>query len=255
MRVFISWSGERSKTVAALLRDWLTDVIQGVQPWMSATDIMAGARWNNHVQRELTQSSFGVICLTHDNQRAPWLLFEAGALAKSLDDAHVCPFLIDLDVGDLAPGPFGQFQAKRADRQGTLELLQAINRLAGERGLTDEKLGRAFERWWPDLNKQLASLPAAEASASPDPRPSDDTVQEILMAVRELTRRLPLEFMPSSEVMRAMISSARSGDVADAAARVRTLLAQVPDATLMTEQFWDGLVAGMKNAIAKTQGQ
>ena len=42
MRVFISWSGERSKRVALTLHTWLPDVIQAIEPWMSRRDLGAG---------------------------------------------------------------------------------------------------------------------------------------------------------------------------------------------------------------------
>jgi len=39
MKVFISWSGQRSAAVADALRYWLPKVIQALEPWMSADDI------------------------------------------------------------------------------------------------------------------------------------------------------------------------------------------------------------------------
>ena len=44
MKVFISWSGERSKQMAAALKEWLPTAIQYLEPWMSDTDIHAGDR-------------------------------------------------------------------------------------------------------------------------------------------------------------------------------------------------------------------
>jgi hypothetical protein len=35
MKVFISWSGEPSRTIASALNDWLEGVLPQVEPWMS----------------------------------------------------------------------------------------------------------------------------------------------------------------------------------------------------------------------------
>ncbi|CAC9976768.1 hypothetical protein [Flavobacterium panici] len=53
MKVFISWSGERSKKVAELLDDWLQCVIQAVNPWMSSKDIDRGALWFTEINDQL----------------------------------------------------------------------------------------------------------------------------------------------------------------------------------------------------------
>ena len=79
MEVFISWSGDRSEKVAEALRDWLPSVIQSVNPFMSASDIEQGSRWLNDLGIHLENAQFGLICLTQENLKAPWLLFEAGA--------------------------------------------------------------------------------------------------------------------------------------------------------------------------------
>lgn len=39
MKIFVSWSGKRSKAVAELMSDWLKCVIQASQPWISTRDI------------------------------------------------------------------------------------------------------------------------------------------------------------------------------------------------------------------------
>jgi hypothetical protein len=87
MKVFISWSGNTSRNVAQFLREWILYIIQSVEPWMSATDIDAGTRWSRSVETQLSDTRFGIICLTRTNTSAPWVLFETGALAKTINKA------------------------------------------------------------------------------------------------------------------------------------------------------------------------
>jgi hypothetical protein len=191
MEIFISWSGERSKAVATLLKRWIPDVIQQISPWVSHIDINAGTRWNNEIQARLSKVKFGIICLTSENTTASWILFEAGALAKTLDDTFVCPYLVDLKPSDIPGGPLTQFQAKTATREGTWELLLSINAALKESGLSDNKLQRAFARCWPELESELSNLPPS-GDDHYGSRSSDDKIEEILMIVREL-KRFPIK--------------------------------------------------------------
>src|SRR5258705_12105319 len=96
MKIFISWSGSRSHKLANQLRAWLPHVIQNIEPFMSSGDIATGARWRTNVSSELEKCNFGIICLTPENLRAPWIHFEAGALSKAVGNSHVAPMLLDL---------------------------------------------------------------------------------------------------------------------------------------------------------------
>lgn len=91
MKVFLSWSGDRSHYVAKALRDWLPLVLQFCEPWLSDRDIAAGDRWSEKIAKELEARNVGIIVLTRDNIRAPWVLFEAGALSKALVTSQVVP--------------------------------------------------------------------------------------------------------------------------------------------------------------------
>ncbi|HHQ6082069.1 TPA: TIR domain-containing protein, partial [Enterobacter hormaechei subsp. steigerwaltii] len=108
MKVFISWSGQRSKVVAEIFSDWLKCVIQASQPWISTRDIDRGAIWFSEINDKLKDVSVGVVCLTQENKNKPWILFETGALAKGLTTNRVCTFLIDLNPEDLQD-PLAQF--------------------------------------------------------------------------------------------------------------------------------------------------
>src|SRR4051794_40310774 len=104
MKLFISWSGPRSRLVASALRTALEVVFDGVEPWMSQTDLEPGARWAQVLGKELENTDFGIICVSSDNVNSSWLNFEAGCLAKQTDSSRVVPFLIDLEKKSLT-GP------------------------------------------------------------------------------------------------------------------------------------------------------
>jgi len=101
VRVFISWSGEPSRSIAHALNGWLEGVLPQVEPWMSDDGIDSGARWNEVIAESLDETNYGVVCITRSNQHAPWLTFEAGALAKSARTAKVVPLCIDLPFSDV----------------------------------------------------------------------------------------------------------------------------------------------------------
>ncbi len=126
MKIFLSWSGKQSKHIASLLKDWIPDVLQEVQPWMSEHDIKAGSRWSKELGEQLSVCDFGILTITQQNQSAPWLLFEAGSLAKTFDEARVIPYLIGLKPTDLE-FPLAQFQSVEVTKEGTLKLIQALN--------------------------------------------------------------------------------------------------------------------------------
>lgn len=186
MKVFISWSGERSKAVAEALHEWLPSVIQAVKPWMSAEDIDKGARWGTDIARELEQTRVGLICLTPENLNASWILFEAGALSKTLDKTFVCPYLLRVKPSDLQ-GPLVQFQATKAEKEDTRKLLYTINKALGDQSLSEVQVGSAFEKWWPDLETRLKSVPPGEPSL-PQRRPDGELLEEILELVRRQAR-------------------------------------------------------------------
>lgn len=230
MRVFISWSGNTSKQAATELRDWLPDVIQSVEPWMSRVDIEAGAGWNAEITEELQEAAFGILCITAANQLAPWLLFEAGALAMALGTRQlgkarevkprVCPYFLGVEPEEIVEGPINQFQGKRANRAGTRELVRAINARLSETGgnaLSDERLERAFERNWPTLAQKLSELPPEEEEA-PE-RSLEDKIDDILNAVRRIdAESLRLRRPRRTGLPDSCFRGAASGDTLDWAA-------------------------------------
>lgn len=186
MDVFISWSGERSRAAAEALRNWLPKIINAIKPWLSSEDIEKGARWSVDVAGRLEKVKAGIICLTPSNLHSEWILFEAGALSKTLQNTFVCPFLIGLEPSDVKP-PLAQFQATKAVKADVLKLLKTLNTVLSESALGEEHIKEAFEVWWPKLEVQLKDLPADEPTAKPH-RTERDILEEILALVRNQNR-------------------------------------------------------------------
>jgi hypothetical protein len=165
MDLFLSWSGEKSRRVGSLLRNWLPQVLHAVQPWMSDEDIAAGERWSRRIASALQKARYGILVLTPENLDASWVLFEAGALSRMLTAGRLAPYLVGVDHGQL-PGPLQQFQAARADRDGTWKLIRAIN-LQCDPSLTYAVIRRRFDRLWPELERSLSVISRAASRYKP----------------------------------------------------------------------------------------
>jgi hypothetical protein len=152
MKVFISWSGNRSNYVAKVLYAWIGNVNHFVEPWLSE-EMPKGIRWSPEVAKTLDETRFGIFCVTPENQSESWINFEAGALSKTVKErTYVCPYLIELKPTDIV-GPLKEFQLTKTDREDTFRLTQSMNQALGEQALSDEKLKTSFNKWWPDLEK------------------------------------------------------------------------------------------------------
>src|SRR5271169_3330669 len=157
MKVFISWSGSTSGQIARFLREWLPNVLQNVEPFLSNEDIDKGARWLSAVTDELQVCNFGLICLTPENLTAPWILFEAGSLSKIIGRSRVVPILFKLEPSDVQ-GPLTQFQMVNFGQEEMYRLLQSINNAGGERKLDENRLQKIFVKFWPELDANIATV-------------------------------------------------------------------------------------------------
>lgn len=186
MQVFVSWSGDRSRLIAEAIRGWLPKVIQSIKPWMSDEDISAGSRWLTEVSSILNSAKVGLICVTPENQHNPWLLFEAGALSKTLEQTCVCPLVYEMTAGQLS-GPLTQFQANTLDRDGMLKILSTLNKALSDHQIDPRELEEILDVWWPKLAEKLAALPPVPSPTVS--RTIEDQMEELLQMGREQLRR------------------------------------------------------------------
>jgi hypothetical protein len=187
MHVFICWSGKASNNIAEALKTFLEDTIQGVKPFLSSESIQKGGRWLAEVGGQLSQCNFGILCLTRENLNSRWMLFEAGALSKDHVEGRVTALLTGIEASDVE-APLSQFQHTGMDRTDILKLLTTINSLVPETSRrTDAQLMRAFDKSWPDLERELDKAAKLKAPTAPV-RDTESILKEVLELVRGLAR-------------------------------------------------------------------
>lgn len=143
--------------MAGSIAAWLPRIIQNCRTWISDRDIEKGQRWFEEIGRTLDEHNFGIICTTPENHAAPWLLFEAGALSKSIGQSRVCPLLLGLSPRELK-GPLQQFQATVVSKNDMYKLVCTINSQLGQARLSDDILSDCFQRFWDDIQTEMTRI-------------------------------------------------------------------------------------------------
>jgi hypothetical protein len=168
MRVFISWSGEDSKTLAEFMNTWLPGVIQEVEPWISTHDIDIGEKWQESLTASLADpTAMGLLIVTKTNFKQPWLLFEAGA-----------------------------FQSVVINKKELLKFIFDVAKKCSKR-LSEDQVKITFEKWWPDFEQCYKSIDFATTIGEKDDKPSmkiENVLEDIMTYLRriEQTIRLPV---------------------------------------------------------------
>ena len=156
-------------------------VLQYVEPWVSDQDISAGERWAQAIAGELDASNFGIICITPENIHSEWILFEAGALSKSMQDGKVIPLLFGLELSDLS-GPLSQFQAQKMEESGMKEVVKSINKISATK-TSDTIVDQLLPALWPTLKESIAAIPNT-APSEKHMRPNHEILEELVVGIR-----------------------------------------------------------------------
>jgi len=190
VKVFLAWSGPNSKSVAKVLRSWLPNVIQEVDPFMSEDDIHAGTVWLNVLDENLKECRSGIICVTVDNESSKWLNFEAGAISSGIGSRKVFPFLFGIGASQLQ-GPLTSFQVTNATQTDVFSLLKSLNEDC-DRPLSSPQLEYAFDREWPSLENQLDAITTVTPALPPttERRSAESMFEEILALTRNQDREV-----------------------------------------------------------------
>ena len=185
--VFISWSGETSRKAARALGDWIEQIAPQFKAFISDKDIPKGAAWFENLRDNLENAAYGIICVTPENLREPWVHFEAGALAMMYGKGRVSPFLLGVGPADLSGLPLSVYQATRYEKDDVATLIRELELVASQAPRTDEQIKRAVNVWWPELAENLDGLQEeakqAAASAPKVAPPSESEIVKRLDAI------------------------------------------------------------------------
>src|SRR4029079_5903889 len=187
MNIFISWSGNKSRAIAEAFRTAVPRIMQSARPFLStSTDLERGARWPQELGTRLELANAGIFCITAENRDRPWMLFEAGAIAK-IQNSVLIPYLNESSKADMTP-PLSLFHMAGFGRQEVFEMFVALNRHCST-PLSDERLRDAFGLAWPDLEMaRLAARDVPEFETQEPHRSERELLEELLELTRGMTR-------------------------------------------------------------------
>jgi len=135
----------------------------------------------------LSNAQVGILCITRDNLHSDWVMFEAGALSKSLEKSHVCPILFGISNADLA-GPLKQFQTTEFNRGEIHKLMATVNGRLGESKLPQKTFDGVFDMWWPTLEQKVSEIMQAVNGPQEPIRSEREILEEILLLARSTAK-------------------------------------------------------------------
>jgi len=204
MKIFFSWSGKTSQQVAIVFGDWLKDVIQGVDIFMSydmsKDGIEKGKVGLNKIAKNLEASNFGILFICEDNIGSPWINFEAGALSKNLDDSYVVPFLFNLSRNEFEKNkvPIRQFQSTVVRKDDIEELILTI--LKAQKNPVDKQIDlkksvlKAFNNYYDELEENLNNISVSQnENINNDYSCLDDNLRKPIFSKYKPDLYIPLE--------------------------------------------------------------
>jgi hypothetical protein len=154
MKVFISWSGIRSKKIAICLKEEFSMMFHTIDFFVSEIDINTGELWRKRLAEELRTSNYGIICLTEEIISNPWILFEAGSLSKE-DESRVIPLCFGFLPSRIPPSnPLSAFQGAIYSEEKLYEIVVSLNKEARFE-VDSVVLKKLFDLIYPSFNDKI----------------------------------------------------------------------------------------------------
>jgi hypothetical protein len=186
MDVFISWSKERSHALALAVAKFLPLALPQTEVFISDA-IPKGERWDEEIHRHLKSARVGIACVTGENVKEAWLMYEAGAIAGALD-RRLIPLLLDVAKGDLGQ-PLGGFQACEISRDEMRKLCSSVNDYL-EKKLPAATREEFFDAFWPRFEASVNAIKAMSPSTAAPQRGDDEKLDELVQLARIQDQRI-----------------------------------------------------------------
>lgn len=155
VKTFFSWTGRRGLAAAVVLAAWFeseaekrdVDFVASI-----SSNLTKGKPWLSELRSDLESSDTVVMCLTPEAIVTPsaWMVFEAGIIGQTMDDARVFPYLLDPSGPPLSE-PLSIYQATRATAADTRQLVELVIGRGAESA-------EAWQASWRDLHAGLRRI-------------------------------------------------------------------------------------------------
>lgn len=80
MKIFISWSKDKSRQLAEETKKFISNLLGNSVEFFFSPEMYKGTRVDNQIHEELLSSDKCLVCITSENFKNPWLLYEAGVI-------------------------------------------------------------------------------------------------------------------------------------------------------------------------------
>jgi hypothetical protein len=219
LSIFISWAGTQAEALGRGFHEFLPDVVNAVDPFMSGHDIDKGSQWRNVLTGNLQSSSCAIVCLTPESLKSTWVAFEAGAISRAAGgpegaQSRVWTYLLGLETKALQLTPYAEYQATATTEEDTLRLIKSINQLSPD-PVSPECLKRRFDSlFWPNFSRSIEAARALPAGPVPAASSDGDVNAEILRTLRSIQQDITRPPLPRSRfgdfaLINALISEMR----------------------------------------------
>jgi hypothetical protein len=159
MDIFFSWSGHFSKKVAQIIKTWLIEEIfpdAKLSIFISEEDIEFGSEWYDKIREKLLECKIGFVFLTQENVNAPWLYFEAGAIAIGENHRSLIVCLTDLDKSSIK-SPLKHYYSLCLSKESLKKLVLEIKEKLNINSSADKHLNLVIDNSYDELKNQIES--------------------------------------------------------------------------------------------------